>query len=65
MPRRRGRPRKESGGGAARGRGARGARGARGGASCKPQNEGRSGKRVVKYKYTEEQLLAAWYEFHR
>ena len=62
MPRRRGRPRKESGGGAARGRGARGARG---GASCKPQNEGRSGKRVVKYKYTEEQLLAAWYEFHR
>ena len=61
MPRRRGRPRKECGG-AARGRGARGARG---GASCKPQNEGRSGKRVVKYKYTEEQLLAAWHEWHR
>ena len=60
MPRRRGRPRKECGG-AARGRGGA----ARGGASRKPRNEGRTGKRTVKYNYTKENLLAAWHEYHR
>ena len=51
----RGRPPKR-GGGAAHGRSCR---------MNKPQNEGRSGKRAVKYKYTDEQRAAAWHEYNR
>ena len=63
MPRRRGRPRKGCGG-AARGRGGA----ARGGATHRynpPRNEGRTGRRAVKYNYTDEMLLAAWHEYHK
>ena len=53
----RGRPPKR-GGGAARGHG-------RSRRMNKPQNEGRSGKRAVKYRYTDEDRAAAWIEYHR
>ena len=55
-PATRGRPRKRGGGAAARGHGRR---------MNKPQNVGRSGRRPVKYRYTDEDRAAAWIEYHR
>ena len=56
-PKRGGAP-KRGGGAAARGHG-------RSRRMNKPQNEGRSGKRAVKYRYTDEDRAAAWIEYHR
>ena len=52
----RGRPPKRGGGAAARGHG-------RG--KNKPENLGKSGRRAVKYTYTDEDCAAAWLEFKK